>query len=80
MSPADQQAMIRTMVDRLAARLKANPNDAEGWIQLMRARMVLKDPAAAQSAYRDARKALAGAPDQLSSVTQAARRLGVPGA
>lgn len=79
MAPADQQAMIHTMVDRLAARLKANPKDAEGWIQLMRARMVLNDPGAAQSAYRDARKAFAGAPDQLLSVTQAARRLGVPG-
>jgi len=80
MSPADQQAMIHTMVERLAARLKADPNDAEGWIQLMRARMVLRDPTAAQSAYRDARKAFAGAPDQLSSISQAARQLGVPGA
>jgi len=81
MSPAQQQAMIRSMVDTLAARLKANPNDPDGWVNLMRARMVLNDPAAAQAAYRDARKALAAAaPDRLTMVSQAAKQLGVPGA
>ena len=80
MAPGDQQAMIHAMVDRLAARLKSNPNDANGWVSLMRARMVLGDAAAAQGAYRDARKALAGTPDQLTMVTQAAKQLGVPGA
>jgi cytochrome c-type biogenesis protein CcmH len=80
MSPAQQQAMIHNMVDTLAARLKVNPNDADGWVNLMRARMVLNDPAAAQAAYRDARKALAGAPDRWTMVSQAARQLGVPGA
>jgi cytochrome c-type biogenesis protein CcmH len=77
MSPAQQQAMIHSMVDTLAARLKANPNDPDGWVNLMRARMVLNDPAAAQAAYRDARKALAG--DRLTMVSQAAKQLGVPG-
>jgi len=72
--------MIHSMVDTLAARLKANPNDPDGWVNLMRARMVLNDPAAAQAAYRDARKALAGAPDRLTMVSQAAKQLGVPGA
>jgi cytochrome c-type biogenesis protein CcmH len=80
MSPAQQQAMIHSMVDGLAARLRANPNDPDGWVSLMRARMVLNDPAAAQAAYRDARKALAGAPDRLTMVSQAAKQLGVPGA
>jgi cytochrome c-type biogenesis protein CcmH len=70
--------MIHSMVDTLAARLKANPNDPDGWVNLMRARMVLNDPAAAQAAYRDARKVLAG--DRLTMVSQAAKQLGVPGA
>src|SRR5206468_4188502 len=32
MSPEERQAIIRGMVDRLAARLEQNPNDKEGWI------------------------------------------------
>ena len=80
MAPADQQAMIHNMVDGLAARLKANPNDPDGWVELMRARMVLGDPTAATAAYHDARKALATAPDRLTMVSQAAKQLGVPGA
>ena len=35
------------MVDRLASRLRQNPRDADGWIRLMRSRMVLNEPAAA---------------------------------
>lgn len=80
MPPAQQQAMIRNMVDGLAARLKANPNDPDGWVELMRARMVLGDPAAATAAYRDARKAFATTPDRLTMLSQAAKQLGVPGA
>lgn len=80
MPAAQQQAMIRNMVDGLAAKLKANPNDPDGWVELMRARMVLGDPVAATAAYHDARKALASAPDRLTMVSQAAKQLGVPGA
>lgn len=80
MPAGDQETMVRAMVDRLATRLKADPNDPEGWVNLMRARMVLHDPTAARGAYRDARKAFAAAPDQLAMLGQAARQLGVPGA
>ncbi|HLZ85520.1 MAG TPA: c-type cytochrome biogenesis protein CcmI [Caulobacteraceae bacterium] len=80
MPPAQQQAMIHNMVDGLAARLKANPNDPDGWVELMRARMVLGDPAAATTAYHAARKAFAAAPDRLTMVSQAAKQLRVPGA
>lgn len=80
MAPGDQQAMIHNMVDGLAARLKANPRDADGWVNLMRARMVLNDPKAATAAYNDARKALSGAPKEQTMITQSARQLGVPGA
>jgi cytochrome c-type biogenesis protein CcmH len=80
MPAAQQQAMIHNMVDGLAARLKANPNDPDGWVELMRARMVLGDPAGATAAYHDARKAFAEAPDRLTMVSQAAKQLGVPGA
>jgi cytochrome c-type biogenesis protein CcmH len=80
MAPAQQQAMIHAMVERLAARLKANPRDADGWVGLMRARMVLGEPGAASGAYRDAVKAFADAPAQRDLLSQAARRLKVPGA
>ena len=72
--------MIHQMVDRLAARLKANPKDAEGWVKLMRARTVLKDPAAATAAYHDAIKAFAGDAAQQSTLRDQARQIGVPGA
>jgi len=76
MDPAAQKAMIASMVGRLDARLKANPKDPEGWINLMRARMVLGDGPAAASAYREA---LAGDPTDRPQLTDAARQLGVPG-
>jgi cytochrome c-type biogenesis protein CcmH len=41
MSAADRQAMIQSMVDRLAARLKENPDDVEGWMRLGRSYMVM---------------------------------------
>ena len=41
MSPEDRSAMIQGMVDGLASRLSASPNDPEGWIRLLRARKVL---------------------------------------
>ena len=50
MAPADQQAMIRGMVERLADRLKTNPKDEAGWLRLMRARQVLGDLPAARTA------------------------------
>jgi cytochrome c-type biogenesis protein CcmH len=78
--PAQQQAMIHAMVDRLAARLKAQPRDPEGWVELMRARMVLGDAAAAAGAYRDAVKAFADDAAERTRLAQAARQLAIPGA
>lgn len=50
MSSDDRQDMIRAMVQRLADKLEANPNDAEGWQRLVRAYQVLGDTAKAQEA------------------------------
>ncbi len=76
----DQQTMIHNMVDGLAAKLKANPKNADGWVNLMRARMVLHDPQAATAAYHDAMKAFNGSPSDQSMLSQAAKQLNVPGA
>jgi cytochrome c-type biogenesis protein CcmH len=80
MSPAQRIAMVHGMVDKLASDLKAHPRNEAAWEELMRARMVLGDPAAASAAYRDAQKAFADAPATLVALRQQAKVLGVPGA
>lgn len=50
MTPEARQAMIRAMVEQLAARLEANPNDEEGWQRLARAYTVLGDAEKAKEA------------------------------
>ncbi|HEV2746196.1 MAG TPA: hypothetical protein VGW34_02735 [Allosphingosinicella sp.] len=78
--PAQQDAMARGMVDRLARRLQAEPRDAAGWIRLMRARMVLGDTAAARQAHASALAAFAGEPPIQAELNRAAAELGVPSA
>ncbi len=56
MSPAARERMIRAMVDRLAARLAENPRDVKGWLELARARTILKDDAGAREALLRARE------------------------
>jgi cytochrome c-type biogenesis protein CcmH len=80
MPAGDQQAMIQNMVEGLAARLKADPHDPNGWVRLMRARMVLNQPDAAVAAYREAVKTYNGNTAQQAAFKDAARQLGVPGA
>jgi cytochrome c-type biogenesis protein CcmH len=73
----DRLAMIRAMVDRQAAQLKAHPRDADGWLRLMRSRMVLGDPAAASAALRDALAAFAGDPAAQARLRAAGTAMGV---
>lgn len=68
-----QLAMIRGMVDGLAARLKADPNNAEGWVRLVRAYAVLGDIARRDEAYATARARFADNPPQLQQLDEAAR-------
>lgn len=51
------QAQIAAMVEGLATRLKTRPEDTEGWIMLIRSRMVLGQRALAVEALRQARVA-----------------------
>lgn len=80
MSPDDQQQMIRGMVEGLEGRLQEQPRDAEGWIRLMRARMVLGEPAAASRALKQGRAAFSDSPADQARISEAARGLKVPGA
>jgi cytochrome c-type biogenesis protein CcmH len=68
-----QMAMIRGMVERLDARLKANPDDPEGWVRLVRAYAVLGNTQKRDAAYAAARARYTGAPQVLSQLDEAAR-------
>ncbi len=51
MSPEERQAFIRSMVERLAAKMKDNPEDLEGWLKLANAYRVLGERAQARDAF-----------------------------
>lgn len=74
---ADQSAMIRGMVDRLAQRLETSPNDADGWLRLMKARTVLGETDLAREALRKALAALAGDQAARDRVAEGAKDLGL---
>ncbi|HEY3948117.1 c-type cytochrome biogenesis protein CcmI [Phenylobacterium sp.] len=69
---ADQLTAVRGMVEGLAAKLKANPDDPEGWVRLVRAYAVLGDEAKRDETLKTARAKYAGKPDVLDQLTQAA--------
>jgi cytochrome c-type biogenesis protein CcmH len=65
---ADQTAMIRGMVEGLAARLKENGADLEGWLKLIRSYAVLKEPAKALDAVATAQAQFASQPEALAKI------------
>jgi len=79
MNPDQQNQMVRTMVARLADKLKVDGSDLAGWERLLRAYMVLGERDKAQAAAADARKALAGDPDKLRRLDEAIKNLKVEG-
>jgi cytochrome c-type biogenesis protein CcmH len=79
MSEADRGAMIQTMVDRLASRLKQNGDDVEGWLRLVRAYMVMGDREKAKSAVADARQAVAVDAEHLRQLNEGLKNLGLDG-
>lgn len=78
MPPGEQDRMVRGMVDRLAARLRQNPRDADGWMMLMRSYMVQRQPDAARDALRSALAAFADDPATQQRLRTAAQQLSVP--
>lgn len=73
MSAGDQQAMIRSMVDGLEQKLAANPDNLDGWLRLIRARVVLGDTDKAQAAYKKALEVYSGNEDALAQIAALAR-------
>jgi len=76
-APADQSAMIRTMVDNLATRLEGAPRDVDGWIRLIRSRQVLNDPDAARQALEKALKVFDDNSAERDRLVMAAKELGL---
>jgi cytochrome c-type biogenesis protein CcmH len=74
---ADQAKMINSMVDGLANKLKANPDDPDGWAKLIRSRVVLGQKDLAKSDLNLARKQFASKPDTLKGVNALATELGL---
>src|SRR5262249_46302201 len=64
----DQSAMIRGMVERLAARLMENGADLDGWLKLIRSYAVLKETGKAQEAAASARAQFASEPKALEQI------------
>jgi cytochrome c-type biogenesis protein CcmH len=77
MVPADRSAMIRSMVDRLASRLERSPHDADGWIKLIRARVVLGEGDLAKQALAYGLAAFADDVAERSRIAAEAEQLGV---
>jgi cytochrome c-type biogenesis protein CcmH len=77
MPDADRNAMVRGMVERLAARLKQNGDDVEGWVRLVRSWMVMGERDRAMSAQADARKAVGGDAERLRQLNEGLKDLGL---
>ena len=72
MTPEERMAMIRSMVEGLAARLEEDPDNAEGWRRLARSYAVLGEP---ERALDTLRRAAELAPDDLETLHAYARAL-----
>lgn len=69
MSQEDRLAMIRSMVDGLAARLESEPDDFDGWMRLGRSYAVLDEHAKSRDAYA---RAAALRPDSAAALSRRA--------
>jgi cytochrome c-type biogenesis protein CcmH len=79
MTDTDRNAMIRSMVDRLATRLKQNGGDVEGWLRLVRAYLVMGEREKAIGARADARQAVANDAERLRQLNEGLKNLGLDG-
>src|SRR6185437_10699416 len=66
-----EMAQIKGMVARLADRLKANPDDLEGWIRLGRSYAVLGERKEAEAAFAEAERLKPNDPEVLLAEAQA---------
>jgi cytochrome c-type biogenesis protein CcmH len=74
----DRAAMIQAMVDGLARRLEQSPRDADGWIKLIRSRVVLGETDLAKRALARGLDVFADDREQRDRIATAAQQLGLP--
>ncbi|MFN3585117.1 c-type cytochrome biogenesis protein CcmI [Phenylobacterium sp.] len=72
-SQGGQMDVIRGMVEGLAAKLEANPDDPEGWVRLVRSYSVLGETARRDAALKTARARYADRPEIVKQLEDAAR-------
>lgn len=77
LSGEQRGSMIRAMVDRLASRLETTPRDEDGWLRLMRARMVLGERDAAKAALAKALETFDADNTVKDRISASAKELGV---
>ena len=77
MTPQERQEMIASMVNNLAERLEAEPENPEGWARLIRAYSVIGDMDAAQAAYTRATTQFADRSELVARFTTLADELGL---
>ena len=74
----ENDASIRAMVDGLADRLETSPRDVDGWISLVRSRVVLGETEAAAAASSRALDIFKDDAQASAAITAAAIELGLP--
>lgn len=77
MSPAEREAFITSMVDRLAQRLAQDGKDLDGWLRLARAYTVLGREGDARGALASARINFASETASLAEIDKAEKNLGL---
>ncbi len=77
MRPADRDKLINQMVDGLAARLKQDGKDLDGWMKLVRSYVVLGRRDDAATALSNARGQFAGDDKSLAQLNDLAQSLGL---
>jgi len=77
LSPEERAKFIESMVEGLAARLKEDGRDADGWMRLVRAYTVLGRSQRASQALGEARAALTGDTEALGRLDELAKSLGL---
>ena len=75
--PHEQDAVVRSMVDRLADRLERAPRDVEGWTLLIRSRVVRGEREIAATAFRKALEVFKDDSAASNKITAAAIALGL---
>lgn len=77
MAPEDRTAMIRGMVERLDSRLADDGSDLDGWLRLIRARMVLGERDKALEALNRASAAMKDNEQAMTTLGETRKALGL---